>query len=57
MTKILEDFPHVIVLSDDVYEFLSYDNREFIGFASIGENFNRTVSFYCPGKLFCSTGW
>ena len=57
MSKILDEYPNVIVISDDVYEFLSYDGKEFIGFASLGNKFNRTISCYCPGKLFCATGW
>lgn len=40
-----------------MYHFLSYDDKEFIGFASIDDNFTRTISCYCPGKLFCATGW
>ena len=57
ISKILKEYPNVIVLSDDVYHFLSYDDKEFIGFASIDDNFKRTISCYCPGKLFCATGW
>eukprot|EP00347_Sterkiella_histriomuscorum_P019866 403340007 len=57
MTQILNENPQVIVLSDDVYEFLSYDDNQFVGFASIQDNFKKTISVYCPGKLFCATGW
>ncbi len=57
ITTILEDFPNVIVLSDDVYEFLTFDSNEFVSFASIGSNYNRTVTVYSGGKLFNATGW
>jgi len=57
MTEALQAYPNVVVVSDDVYEFLAYDSREFIGFASVGSNFNRTITCFCPGKLFCATGW
>ncbi|CDW83669.1 classes i and ii family protein [Stylonychia lemnae] len=57
MSKILENYPNVIVLSDDVYEFLTYDGTQFTGFASIGDNFKKTLSIYCPGKMMCATGW
>lgn len=54
---ILKDFPNVIVLSDEVYDFLTFDGQKFIPFASIGDNFNRTVTVYSGGKLFNATGW
>lgn len=56
MTKILEGYPEVVVLSDDVYEFLDYEG-EFVPFGSIGNNFERTLSCYDGGKIFNSTGW
>lgn len=57
MTDILNDFPKVIVISDDVYDFLTFDGEKFISFASVGDNFNRTVTVYSGGKLFNATGW
>lgn len=57
ITKILEDFPHIIVLSDDVYEFLTFDGNEFVNFASLGNNFSKTLTVYSGGKLFNATGW
>ena len=57
MTAALAAYPQVIVLSDDVYEFLAFDGRAFTSFAALGDNFARTVSVFCPGKLFCATGW
>ena len=53
----MKDFPHVIVLSDEVYEYLTFDNNEFIHFASIDDNFHKTISVFSGGKLFCCTGW
>jgi aspartate/methionine/tyrosine aminotransferase len=57
MSKILEEFPNIIILSDEVYDFLTFDGREFIRFASIGDNFQKTLNFYSGGKLFNATGW
>lgn len=53
----MEDFPQIIVLSDDVYEFLTFDNNEFVNFASLSNNFNKTITVYSGGKLFNATGW
>jgi len=57
ISKILDEYPNVVVLSDEVYEFLTYDNNEHLLFANIGNNFNRTLSIFSGGKLFCATGW
>ena len=57
ITRVLADYPHVIVLSDDVYEYLTYDGKKSTLFASIGENFNRTISVFSGGKIFSATGW
>ena len=57
ISKILEDFPQVIVIADDVYDFLTFDDKPFETFAAIGNNFNRTVTVYSGGKLFNCTGW
>ena len=47
----------MVVLSDEVYEALTFDGEEHIHFASIGNNFERTVSIFSAGKLLCATGW
>ena len=47
----------MIVLSDDVYEYLTFDGKETTLFASIGDNYQRTVTVFSGGKLFCATGW
>ena len=57
ITQILNEFPNVIVLSDDVYEYLTYDEKQSTLFASIGNNFDKTVSVFSGGKLFSATGW
>lgn len=46
-----------MVLSDEVYDFLTFDGLEHIPFASIGDNWNRTVTVYSGGKLLNATGW
>jgi len=44
IARILERYPKVLVLSDDVYETLVFDQREYVRFATI------------PG-MFSATGW
>ena len=57
ISNILDEFPQVIVISDDVYEFLTYDGKESILFATLGNNYQRTVTVFSGGKLFSATGW
>lgn len=57
VTEILDDCPHVITLSDEVYNFATFDDREHVPFATLGDNWHRTVSIYSGGKFFNATGW
>lgn len=52
-----KDFPNVVVLSDEVYDFLTFDDNKHIPFATIKDNWYRTVSVYSGGKLLNATGW
>jgi aspartate/methionine/tyrosine aminotransferase len=57
IVKILEKFPKVLVLSDDVYETLVFDQREYVRIATLPGMFERTISTYSLGKMFSATGW
>ena len=57
ISEILKEFPQVMVISDEVYDFLTFDDTKFVPFSSIGDNFNRTVTVWSGGKLFNATGW
>ena len=57
ISDILDDCPHVLVLSDEVYDFLTFDGLEHVCFATVGNNWDRTVSIFSGGKLFSCTGW
>jgi kynurenine aminotransferase len=45
------------VLSDEVYDFLVFDKKQHILFATIDNNWEKTVSLFSGGKLFSCTGW
>ncbi len=47
----------LIVLSDEVYEFLTFDDRRHIPFASLPGMRDRTVTISSTGKTFGVTGW
>ena len=57
ISDILDDCPHVLVLSDEVYDFLTFDGLTHTPFATVGNNWNRTISVYSGGKLMNATGW
>jgi aspartate/methionine/tyrosine aminotransferase len=57
IAEILKEHPQIIVMSDEVYDFLTFDGKKFTPFASIGDNYNRTVTVWSGGKLFNATGW
>lgn len=57
ITEILDECPHVLVIFDSVYDFLTFDDHQHHCFATMGNNWNRTVSVFSGGKLFNATGW
>jgi aspartate/methionine/tyrosine aminotransferase len=57
ISEILKDYPHIIVISDEVYDFLVFDDVKFVPFASLGDNYSKTVTVWSGGKLFNATGW
>mmetsp|Transcript_24840 Transcript_24840/g.33252 ORF Transcript_24840/g.33252 Transcript_24840/m.33252 type:complete len:445 (+) Transcript_24840:43-1377(+) len=57
ISDILDDCPHVLVLSDEVYDFATFDGRTHTSFATVGNNWDRTISIFSGGKLFNATGW
>ena len=48
---------NLIVLSDEVYEFLVYDGKSHIPFASLEGMKDRTVTVSSTGKTLNATGW
>ena len=55
-SKVLEKYPDIIVISDEIYEHINYDFKT-PSFASIPEMFNRTITVNGVSKAFAMTGW
>ena len=49
--------PDCIILSDEVYEHLVYDENQHISIASLPGMFERTITISSAGKTFSTTGW
>jgi N-succinyldiaminopimelate aminotransferase len=47
----------LVVITDEVYEHLVYDDNEHIAMATLPGMFDRTVSISSAGKTFSFTGW
>eukprot|EP01121_Diplochlamys_sp_Union-15-3_P015473 TRINITY_DN5119_c0_g1_i2.p1 TRINITY_DN5119_c0_g1~~TRINITY_DN5119_c0_g1_i2.p1 ORF type:complete len:464 (-),score=77.32 TRINITY_DN5119_c0_g1_i2:58-1287(-) len=49
--------PRCVVVTDEVYEHLTYDNVKHVRFASLPGMYERTVTISSIGKTFSITGW
>jgi len=48
---------NLLVLSDEVYDCLLYDNEEHVRFATLPGMWERTITVGSAGKSFAATGW
>ena len=58
LADVLLDFPHVMILSDDLYEHIIYDDFEFNTIAQIEPKlYPRTLTVNGVAKAYAMTGW
>ena len=57
IAAILADFPQVVVVSDEVYEHIVFEGREFPRMATLPGMWERTITVSSSGKTFSCTGW
>lgn len=57
IAKVVEKYPDLIVVSDEVYEYMMFDGLKHERFALMDNMFERTVSLFSAGKTFSCTGW
>ena len=56
--KILIKYPNVYILTDDIYEKIIYDDKDFYSIVSImPELKERTLTLNGVSKAYCMTGW
>jgi len=55
--EVLKKNKKVFILSDDIYEHLTYDNFEFFTIAQIKELKDRTLTMNGVSKSYAMTGW
>lgn len=56
LAKVLEKYPSIYILSDEIYEHVNYDSPTF-SFASIDSMYERTITVNGLAKAFAMTGW
>lgn len=58
LADVLKKHPHVLIMSDDIYEYLVYDGFEFNTIASVApELMDRTLTINGVSKAYSMTGW
>ena len=58
LAKVLLKYPQVLIMSDDIYEKVIYDNLEFITIASVESKLKeRCLTLNGVSKAYCMTGW
>ena len=57
LSQVLKRNPHVNILSDDIYEHISYDNFKFFTIAQIPEIKNKVITMNGVSKSYAMTGW
>ena len=58
LTDILVKYPHVWILTDDMYEHLVYDDFEFVTPVQVEPAlYDRTLTMNGVSKAYCMTGW
>ena len=58
LAEVLERYPHVMIMTDDMYEHLLYDDREFQTIAQVAPQLKaRTLTVNGVSKAYAMTGW
>ena len=57
IADILKDYPEVMVMSDDIYEHVVYDNFKFYTIAQNKNITDRTLTINGVSKSYAMTGW
>ncbi len=56
LAKVLEKYPNIFILSDEIYEHINYSTPTF-SFAAIENMYDRTITVNGVAKAFAMTGW
>ena len=57
LAEVLRQYPDVWILSDEIYEYVLFDDAEHVSFASLPGMYDRTITINGFSKGFAMTGW
>ena len=57
LSQVIKRNPHVNILSDDIYEHITYDDFKFFTIAQIPEIKNKVITMNGVSKSYAMTGW
>ena len=56
LATVLDKYPHIYVVSDEIYEHINFEERHF-SMAQIPSMYDRTITVNGGSKAFAMTGW
>ncbi|MDG1398496.1 MAG: pyridoxal phosphate-dependent aminotransferase [Polaribacter sp.] len=56
LAKVLEKYPQIYIMSDEIYEHINYNSKPF-SLAAIDSLYERTITVNGLAKAFAMTGW
>lgn len=57
IASVVRSHPRLLVLSDEIYEYITYAPAEHISFATLPDMFQRTLTVNGFSKAYAMTGW
>lgn len=57
IAAVLRKYPDVVVIADEVYEYLVFNGHEHISLATLPDMYERTLTVGSSGKTLSCTGW
>ena len=57
LAEVLQDYPNIIVVSDEIYEHINFSKESHASIASIPSLYDRVVTVNGVSKAFAMTGW
>ena len=57
LAVVLRKYPHIFILSDEIYEYINFTNERVTSVAEIDGLYERTITVNGMSKAFAMTGW
>lgn len=57
LADIVKKWPRLIVIADEVYEHMCYDNHKHLRIGALDGMWDKVISFYSASKAFSCAGW